>query len=727
MKIVKRQEIDHRSAALRLFDAVAALARDAGLSRDRRVVKTLRLIASNPEDMKTIRKEARRTIDFIASHPRFVAAQSDLNPFRPYPAADTSGPIVLGRVYDPLADHPRPFGLRPRELNENVLVCGRAGSGKTVILMRVAANLLARELPFLAFDFKRDYRSFIAKSSELLVLNWKNFRFNPLAPPPGVETVNWLNIVADVFFRCFFTPVPLAAKAAFIEAAASLYTKFHSEHGPGVWPCLRDFDELAGPESGKRGGLLRGHAERLKTSQSRIRPLLAVMGEALDCSRGYQIEQLLDRPVVLELDGLSEEVQAFLVTLIFYWIFSYRLHSAQRGSLRHVLICDEAKMIFSKDKASGSSPVSRFVSTAREFGQGLLLAEQMPSTLGHAILANINATICLNLSAAKDIHEIGYAMGLTPEQRDAIARLPVGVGIVRLAGRIFRPFMAEFPDFPIEKCVTDAQVARHMARQWSGLNWNKRHSKTAASHVAGEPGQSHVKRDGSSSNPGTVEIVDTDESVTPAPSRTRPAELSAKERMVLTDIANRPFMLQTERTRSLRLTTHMAGKILGRLIELGLTEQRVIRTGRRGKPGKFYKLTRTGASFVGPQNLGPGKGGFEHVFHQQRFAGEARAAGFEARIEEFVSGKSVDVGLTRDGHRIALEIEMSAAGAVSNIEKDLAARWDEVWTLCGSEKIRDAISREWTEREADFPGSIVLFHLTTDAIFSSKANEALGS
>lgn len=704
---------DPRSPILRLFDTIAAMARQAGLADDPRVIKTLRAMACNPTDVGVNEALASETINLIRSHPDYIAAAEDQNPFKPAPGAEASGPYLLGRVYAPHGRQPIPFGLFEREINENVLVCGRAGAGKTVILMLLLHNLLRHSKPFLCIDFKRDYRSLLGKCRRLLVFNWKNFRFNPLAPPPGVDSAYWLNIVADVFFQTFFSEVPLAAKTAFIDLLNCLYMQWADKYGEGIYPSLQDVDDVIGSDGAQSGAFPGNYRERLRTCQSRIRPLLAMIGPMLDCSEGFAIEELLQQPVVIELDGLTDEVQAFLSTILFFWIFAYRLNAAQRGVFRHVLVCDEAKLVFSKERASGSSPISRFVSTAREFGQGILVGEQMPSTLGHAILANVHVTICLSLAAARDIHEIGYAMGLGSIQRDLVGRLPLGMGIVKIAGRIFRPFLVQFPDYPIDKCVSDDKVAADMAGHWDGLRVSPRPVATVP-----EAGVRNTVFEARSSESPAAQ-TDFDESNAPPESKTVTSGLNDKEEMVFADIKARPFVSVTERTRSLRLTTYLMNRILRRLLVQGLVEAQMIHEGRRGKPSKYFALTEKGRRFSGPQNLGPGKGGFEHVFHQQRLQKAFAALGYEVSIEAFQNGKSADLGLRRDGRSIAVEIEMSEGGAVSNIQKDLAAGWNEVWVAAKDSKILERIRSQWSLESSGGGGGCVEFFLVTDLPLSS--------
>jgi hypothetical protein len=705
------QEFDDRSMALKAFDTITALARQAGMSSDPRIRRTLRLISLNPKDTKTISEVASQTLNLIKANPEFLAQQADQNPFQPYPGPIIEGPLALGRVYHPRRlDMPR-FGLHPHELNQNVLVSGRAGAGKTNLLMIFLANLLLQKMPFLVLDFKRDYRHLIRRSQSILVFNWKTFKFNPLLPPPGIDSIYWSQIVSDVFFDAFFPTSASASKSAFLEFLNGLYIHFNQRNGKSI-PCMFDLKESMQDCLAKQRST--GSADRLRTCLSRINPMLLVLEDMLDCQEGYSIENLLHQNIVLELDGLTQELQTFLVNILFFWIFTYRLNNAQRGRLRHVLVFDEAKMVFSREKATGAAPISRLVSTAREMGQAILAADQMPSTLGHAIMANVYTLITLSLPARKDLREMAYAMGLNTEQSTYLNNLPVGRGIVKMADRYTRPFLVKFPKFDIQKNVTDAELERYMASHLAGLEYQPRVKSESDISIEKEPCKE--------STPDTKSNSETTASSNE--STTIPFDLNEKEYAVLMDIKNRPFVAVGERLQSLHLTGYSANKIWRCLKEQELIQEIEIKIGQRGRARKYFAITKKAQEQMGPQNMGPGKGGFEHVFHQQRLQRHFAAQGYQTKIEEYRNGKAVDLGLTKDGHRIAVEIAMNPLNELSNITKDFQAGWREIWILCRDAKVKNQVEAEWEVRKGDFPECHVAIYLISEPRFDSDNSKA---
>jgi len=353
----------------------------------------LNVITSFRKDNSIAENHYARIIRFLKSTPEYHAMQASKNyPFES-PNISLAGEIPVGSIYHPVSKGISYYGLNKSELNQNLLCCGRAGAGKTSLISIILSGLVKQGIPFLCIDFKRDYASFIHNDKNMYVFNWKTFLFNPLLPPPGTDRIAWNQIFCDIFFHSCFnsSSIPTAAKSVFLDLLCGLTDR-------NSLLTMHDLDN-AMDEVLASSRISSGYKERIRTSQSRIKAMMRVLGPMF--SNSYRLEYLLDRRVVLMLDGLTVEMQSFLITALFHWIFTYRMNACQRGGLKHCMVFDEAKMVFSSELASGASPISRLISTSREFGQGLILGEQMPSCLGHAVQANLYTQICLSLSSSR--------------------------------------------------------------------------------------------------------------------------------------------------------------------------------------------------------------------------------------------------------------------------------------------------------------------------------------
>ena len=72
-----------------------------------------------------------------------------------------AGWLRLGEVVYPNTPA-TPFGLNRGELIQHVGIFGRSGAGKTNTVMCLLRELLDKDVPFLIFDWKRNYRDLLA-------------------------------------------------------------------------------------------------------------------------------------------------------------------------------------------------------------------------------------------------------------------------------------------------------------------------------------------------------------------------------------------------------------------------------------------------------------------------------------------------------------------------------------------------------------------------------------
>jgi hypothetical protein len=425
--------------------------------------------------------------------------------------------------------------------------------------------------------------------------------------------------------------------------------------------------------------------QRMYTCLNKTRPLVRLLGPLLGEDPGFDLEALLNRNIVFEFDGLTNEYQEFLINILLFRVFLYRIDNGQRGPLRHALIFDEAKMVYAQDRAKPSSHITRLTSMAREFGEALVVSDQMPSSLGEAIKANVFTTVSLNLSSMKDIQAMTYGMALTAEQRERLMALPIGTAVARYADRYTKPFLLQVPHVPIVKDVSDTEVEQHMAPVISSLRKEPRAGSSPASFR--DSGS-----ETSSLQPKVLLLGTADD-----------PEIPSHAWSLLQDIREHPYLTTTERYQKLGLSARQGGKIGNMLTKQGFVTKVTIPAGRTGRPGLFFELTEKGVQRVGRQKLGAGKGGFIHRFYQDRIKKHFENLGYIARIEAYQNGKSVDVGVWKITETVAVEVAMTAAHELENIEKDFQAGWDRVVVACFNNSVRQKVEKEVRQSPAYNP------------------------
>ena len=173
--------------------------------------------------------------------------------------------------------------------------------------------------------------------------------------------------------------------------------------------------------------------------------------EAFNSREPLHLEDLLNQPVVLELDlELPRTVRSFFTEVILRWIHLYRLSQGETEQLRHVLVMEEAHNIFPA-RAFNEAPNGGLENVYREirsFGQGLIAITQHPSLLPIYVLGNTHTLIFLALTHEADIIAARQALFLERSQDLFLDRLQIGEGIVKIKGRL-PPAHVSFAEVPV--------------------------------------------------------------------------------------------------------------------------------------------------------------------------------------------------------------------------------------------------------------------------------------
>jgi hypothetical protein len=640
------------------------------------------------------------------------------DPFSPNPkGGDVDGPVKIGKVKTTRA----PFGLTLEELNQHTLIAGRAGSGKTTTIYLIAAQLIQQRIPFWAFDFKQDYRHFLRYRNDCYVFNAGNFKFNPLRPPVGSDPVRWMQAFTNVFAQAYY--LMAGTKGILQDVIYELYHEYDVFSGKDVYPSIQDLLERVRLYPVERQyGRIPGFVE---SAQNRLKECILPLNKMFDCDKGFPIEDLLNKTVIFELDGLLSENQVFLTTLIMRFIFEYRISNKQRGRLRHLILFDEGKMVYdrSRDNIQGLGPneVTQFTSQIREFGEGLIVADQMPIILSDSIKSNVYTTICLSQSGGKNVEDMARAMGLKGEQIPVLTQLVCDrnanrfEAIARMSGKWPSPFVIEIIPFEVQKSVTEYELnvkmrplieqltARTTPRTpYTQIIETKRKEKQAKMEGEKEEQEASETKPGAgltslSTTPRSIRAQNGE--VPPMPPEKVEGNILIR---ILTDIREHPFSDQKERIERLKLSNSSStnNKYFKELEKEELVKTHKISLGRIGVK-VFYEITDKGRRYSRMNDFTvPGKGDFKHKFWQHTIRKYFEDIGYNAEIEKRYGSKNADVGLNMNGKLVAVEIELSPAHLIENITKDIEAGCDIV-IIAVQNKTQTASYRKKLQKAVD--------------------------
>ncbi|NUB91185.1 ATP-binding protein [Haloterrigena sp. SYSU A121-1] len=565
----------------------------------------------------------------------------------------------------------QPVGLTREQLNEHMLIVGRTGAGKTTLFYNLMDECAGMDLPFLVFDFKNDYRH-LAEHRDLLVVNWRDLKFNPLQPPPGVRTARWAEVMADTWTHAM--GLWKASRGYFIRKLRELYRFYDTE--AGEWPSLFELLELVRADEIPYASPRYRYKERL---DNRLTGMTGFSGEVFDCSQSYPFEEFLDRNVVVELQEPIEDVQVFVVEALLTWIFYYRVAQGHRQGLRHVVLFDEAKHVFDvnreRDSDSPNPPISTLMGQVREFGEALIVADHEPSKLSDSLKANTNAKLWMSLGSGKDTDEMAQTFGLDAEETEYTRTFEKGEALLKLADR--DPVPVALPDYQLEKSMTETEIRERMRSELDSLDWAERMQPSLF--------QSEVGEDSSGDEP-----TEQDENAGDGDDD----EPDAVAEALLVSIVEEPFLSVSERYDMVGVGSKKGTAAKEELVALDLVSEETVRNGKRGKNPTLLELTEKGHTVLEDRGYdvpGTGRRGIEHRYWQHQIKEFYESDGFDVEIEHAVGSESIDVYVERGVVSIAVEVARSAWHEVENIRKCLDYEVNRVEVVYLEDSVRDQI------------------------------------
>jgi hypothetical protein len=503
------------------------------------------------------------------------------------------------------------FGVREKEWIRHCGIFGKTGSGKTTLSIRILQELCNQKKPFLIFDYKRNYRDLLKhpefQDEDILVFTvGRNdvapFHFNPKQGPDGVEEYVWIKNLSAIIEKVYL--LGPGANDVFMESAGlGTFKEMHEK-------VLRQ----------------KKKARELLWWASVKRTLNAInypgLGEMVNCPRAYPIPELLNKKVILELDGLSGTDQAFVIGSLLLWIYHYRMRQPEREVLKHFIIIEEAHHLFLKTRQE-EDIADIIMREIRELGEAIIIIDQHPSKMSVSALGNLSTKFALTLSLNQDVMAISNAMLLDRTEQRYLSMLTVGQCICR-SDRFPKPVLLSIADFPLKKgLVSDADIRRHMERYLENLG-----------------SQSRVEP-----KPGNVCGIQNRETLSPL------------GRIMLEHIAQKPIVGLVKRFKELGLKVSHGYKVIEELISLELIRPLTIDGNR------LYDLSTAGKKALGKKAIQPGRGGLEHRYYVERIKEHyLQAEGFT-----FIEKDNIDLVVETVKKKMAIQMETGKSDIQANL------------------------------------------------------------
>lgn len=434
------QPLDPKSAVFHsLGEGVAPSSLGSLLTADE-----LALVAGLPrQELPGLRR--RKTVEFTVALPHLGEQEA----------------IDLGEVIDNGRRQPsNRVRLNKADLNKHTFITGVTGAGKTTTCL----NLLVESgFPFLVIEpAKTEYRALHGRLAGVIDYYRPNgdahrsLRLNPFALlHPKQKIKSHASFLRNAFAAIF----PMEASMPFLVEQAIL--RAYEEKGwdlandsclltddpfaPAArsWPTMSDMirqlDTLI-PEQ----GMGQEFAEKYRGSLvSRLTSLThGVLGDVLDVPQSLNFATLLDRHVVIELEEVKDgEGKALMMALLLGAVSeAIRQRHGADPAFRHLTLVEEAHRLLSrpepgdKARAMAVDAFADLLAEVRKYGEGLIIADQIPAKLIPDVIKNTHTKIVHRLFAEDDRRAMGEAMMMDDDQRDFLPNLGTGEAIVFCGG-----------------------------------------------------------------------------------------------------------------------------------------------------------------------------------------------------------------------------------------------------------------------------------------------------
>ncbi|MFF4331373.1 ATP-binding protein [Streptomyces sp. NPDC001272] len=367
--------------------------------------------------------------------------------------------IVLGQVLHQGRTTGTPYAITPKSLTRHAFVAGVTGSGKTNTINHLLIEVHRSGRPFLVIEpTKTEYRALLAHPEMAGRLNIFTpgketvapLRLNPLEVPPGTGIGEHLDLLRAVFGASFamWGPLPQVLERCLHEVYEDrgwdLRTSLNRRLAPEetswrAYPTLADLSQKVRDVVPRLGYEPRTQDDIQAALLTRLDAMRkGGKGATLDTALSIPMRELFDLPAVIELEGMGDDDdKAFLIGLLLIRLAEHRRAAGQSDDLTHVLVVEEAHRLITNVTRGASEYLAdprgqavetftNLLSEIRAYGQGVIIADQVPVRLASDVVKNTNLKIAHRVVAADDRSILGGAMSMTDPQERFISTLGTG-------------------------------------------------------------------------------------------------------------------------------------------------------------------------------------------------------------------------------------------------------------------------------------------------------------
>ncbi len=326
-------------------------------------------------------------------------------------------------------------------------------------------------MPFLILEpAKTEYKALNIEGLKRYLLGIETegcLKLNPFEFPykkegsKGVHLQTHLDLLKSIFIAAFpmYGPMPYVLETAFyhiyqwygwdFKSGHNIYWDDDSIDKSDLFPSLDDLynaiDHIVSIQ-GYSKDLQNDLTAALKVRVGSLKS--GAKGTMLNTKRGTDIGELLSCPTVVELERIGDaQEKVFIMGLLLVSIYEHYIAEGTESEeqLKHLLVIEEAHRLLENVQQSNNNEMAdmkgkaietfnNILSEIRAYGQGIVVADQIPTKISPDVIKNTNLKIIHRLFSLDDRNAVGDAIGLDHKQKKGLIHLNLGEAIVFHAG-----------------------------------------------------------------------------------------------------------------------------------------------------------------------------------------------------------------------------------------------------------------------------------------------------
>lgn len=363
--------------------------------------------------------------------------------------------IKIGKIFHMNHEENVGVNINLQSLSSHTFITGSTGTGKSNTVYQILNEARKNDIKFLVVEpTKGEYKNVFGSDEDVLVLGTNIditpiLRINPFSFNKNIHVLEHIDRIVEIFNVCWpmYAAMPAVLKDAieqsYIDCGWDLINS-NNRYDNSLYPSFADVErnikriiDTSEYDAENKGAYKGSLLTRLKSLTNGINGLIFTNDEITN-------EELFDNNVIVDISRVgSSETKSLIMAMLVLKLHEYRISSniEMNSNLRHLTVLEEAHNILkrtSTEQVSESANlvgksvemISNSIAEMRTYGEGFIIADQLPSMLDMAAIRNTNTKIIMRLPDQQDREVVGKAASLNDDQITELTKIPRGVAAI---------------------------------------------------------------------------------------------------------------------------------------------------------------------------------------------------------------------------------------------------------------------------------------------------------